>query len=78
MKEKIIGIKELHRNLKNVSLDVGRGVGFLVVKNSKPVFRIVPLKEDRIPKYTMDDITALQSRSGHKNLSKKIDEVIYN
>ncbi len=77
MKEKIIGIKELHRKLKDVSLEVSQGRSFLVVKNSKPAFKIVPLEDDKPPKYTMADITLLQTKSHDGNLSKKVDEIVY-
>lgn len=77
MNNKMIGIRELHKNLKSVSEEVSKGQHFLVIKNSKPVFRIVPLEDDKLPKYSLKDIKDLQFKSRKKNLSKNIDKVLY-
>jgi antitoxin (DNA-binding transcriptional repressor) of toxin-antitoxin stability system len=44
--EKIIGLKELRENLPYYAEKIERGQSFLVVKKSKPVFRICPFDED--------------------------------
>jgi antitoxin (DNA-binding transcriptional repressor) of toxin-antitoxin stability system len=77
MKEGTISIKELHKNLKNVSEATLRGERFVVIKNSKPVFQIIPLEENELPKYSIADFKKLQFNSRQKNLSKNIDKVLY-
>jgi antitoxin (DNA-binding transcriptional repressor) of toxin-antitoxin stability system len=77
MTEKLIGIKNLQNNLKRVSDDVLNGKSFLVLKNSKPVFRIVPLSEEKLPKYSLDDFKKIQFKSRSKNLSKHVDNILY-
>ena len=46
--EKIVGLKELRENLEQYVRGVGRGDDYIVVRRSKPLFRITPLdrKED--------------------------------
>lgn len=45
--ENIIGIKELRNNLEDYISKVSKGASFLVVKRSKPVFKISsPSSED--------------------------------
>jgi len=44
--EKIIGLKELRENLPAYEKKVKAGEAFLVVKKSKPIFRISPVSED--------------------------------
>lgn len=78
MVEKMIGIKELHRNLKNISDEAVLGGSFIVIKNSKPVFRIVPLEgEDKAQKYSLQDLKNLQFESKEKSFSKDIDNIMY-
>ena len=43
MADSIIGIKELHRNLKRVADAAVKGKSFTVVRDSKPVFKIEPI-----------------------------------
>ena len=55
----IIGIKQFHKDMKKISEMVAEGQEFVVVKNSKPAFRIVPvcpLKDLFTPK----DLSKLQ------------------
>jgi len=76
--EKVIGIKELHGNLKTVSEMVASGIRYIVVKNSKPIFRIEPF-EDKTDQYQLKDFKKLQFKAkGEKNLSKNIDKTLYN
>lgn len=41
-----IGLKELRLNFPSYIADVEKGESFVVVKNSKPVFKIVPIADD--------------------------------
>lgn len=42
----IVGLKELRENLESYISKVKEGSSFIVVKKSKPVFRISPPEED--------------------------------
>lgn len=76
MERQIIGIKQLYRQLAQISEATLRGQSFLVVKNSKPVFRIEPIGDVPDKKYNLSDIKKLRFKGG-KNLSKKTDNIIY-
>ena len=41
----IIGLRELRENTGDVEARVSNGESFVVVKRSKPIFRIVPMSE---------------------------------
>lgn len=43
MNNSIIGLKELRENMDNYISQVGRGKSFIVVRKSKPVFKLAPL-----------------------------------
>ena len=43
MKNSIIGLKELRKNMSNYISQVGKGKSFIVVQKSKPVFKLTPL-----------------------------------
>ena len=73
----IIGIKELQGNLKRVADAAQRGETFTVVRDSKPVFRIEPITGDKKGKYTLKDLLSIRFNSGEKNLSKRVDEILY-
>ena len=60
MNDKIIGIKELHTKLKIVSNETLEGQSFIVIKNSKPVFKIIPLEKNSLLKYSLDDFKKIQ------------------
>lgn len=77
MEKRIVGIKELHKRLSEISDLVGRGYSFLVVKNSRPAFSIEPIREEIRRKYSLKDFDKIRFKSGDKNLSKKIDRIIY-
>lgn len=77
MQDQIIGIKQLQTHLKQLTQQVQAGGSFVVVKNSKPVFRIEPIEGQRTMKYTLADLKRIQFRSGQKNLSKSIDRIVY-
>jgi prevent-host-death family protein len=42
----IVGLKELRENLETYISKVKKGDSFIVVRKSKPVFRISPLEDD--------------------------------
>ena len=73
----IIGIKQLYRQLKQVSDAALQGKSFLVVKNSKPIFRIEPLEQKGQKKYSLEDFKKLQFETRGKNLSKEVDKIVY-
>ena len=79
MDSTIIGIKELHRNLKRVADAALKGASFTVVRDSRPVFRIEPAPTRAYKKTgTVEDFLKRASfRSKDKNLSKKVDEIVY-
>lgn len=42
MKNTIVGLKKLRQNIENYISEVKKGRSFIVVKKSKPIFKIVP------------------------------------
>jgi prevent-host-death family protein len=44
--QKIIGVKELRNNLEEYINQINRGMSFIVVKRSKPVFQIKPVIDE--------------------------------
>jgi len=77
---KIIGLKELRLNTESYIAQVKKGVSFIVVKRSEPVFMISPyqfeeidLKDDGPGWKTMIDFKKL---TGNKN-GINIDKLIY-
>jgi len=77
MERQLIGIKELHKQLSQIIIAVSNGQSFLVVKNSKPAFRIEPPNVEARKKYNLSDLKKIQFKSRDKNLSKKIDNILY-
>ncbi len=75
--EQIIGIKQLHTQLRKISQETLKGRSFIVVKNSRPVFRIEPISDSKEKKYNFSDLKGLQFQCSDKNLSKKIDKIMY-
>ncbi len=41
--EKLVGLKELRQNMASYAQKVQKGQSFVVLKQSKPLFRIVPV-----------------------------------
>lgn len=58
MKKNIVGLKELRTNIENYISKVERGRSFIVVKKSKPIFKIVP-PETEEQWETVVDFTAI-------------------
>jgi antitoxin (DNA-binding transcriptional repressor) of toxin-antitoxin stability system len=77
MDAQIIGIKQLHKDLSKISEEAKRGQSFIVVKNSKPVFRIEPVGSLVRPRYTIKDFEKIRFKSNDKNLSRHIDKILY-
>lgn len=44
--ETIVGLKELRQNFEKYAVLVKKGKTLIVVKRSKPVFRLAPLEEE--------------------------------
>lgn len=44
--EKTIGLKELRKNMSAVAQKTQRGQSFIIAKQSKPLFKIIPLEEE--------------------------------
>lgn len=49
--EKIIGLKEFRNNADAYADKVKTGQSFIVVKRSKPIFKISPITEDNEPEW---------------------------
>lgn len=45
MKNSIVGLKELRENMDDYISQIRRGRSFVVVRKSKPVFKLAPLDE---------------------------------
>ncbi|HLD27227.1 MAG TPA: hypothetical protein VJB39_00045 [Patescibacteria group bacterium] len=44
--DNIIGLKELRQNVSGFAKQIQKGRSFIVVKQSKPLFKITPIKEE--------------------------------
>lgn len=44
--KKTIGLKELRKNMSAVAQKTQRGQSFIIAKQSKPLFKIIPLEEE--------------------------------
>ncbi len=74
----IIGVKQFHKDLKKITEMVQKGHEYVVVKNSKPVFRIVPLDENKKAKKSLhEEFKHLHFKTDNPNLSKEIDKILY-
>lgn len=52
--EIIVGLKELRQNVSTYVNKVKQGKSFVVVKRSRPLFKIVPLEEEGIWERVID------------------------
>lgn len=81
MRPKIIGMRELRQHLTQVKQAAQRGQPFVVTVHQKVAFHIDPPKkkkrDENIGKRLVKDFQKLQFRSGEKNLSKRIDDIVY-
>ncbi len=57
--DSIVGLKELRENLETYIREVKRGKSFMVVRRSKPVFRLAP-PDDAEHWETVIDFTKIQ------------------
>jgi len=77
----IIGVKQLYKDIQKIAKRTAKGESFLVVSRSKPIFEINPHqqpKKQRGKKRTLlEEFEELQFNSGEKDLSKKIDKIVY-
>jgi len=78
MNHQIVGIRKLHKDLKTITEKVANGEEFLVVKNSKPAFKIVPIEGKKSGTvFSLKDFQDLQFSSKDKNLSEKINNIYF-
>ena len=47
--EKTIGLKEFRQNMSKIAQKTQKGCSFVVAKQSKPLFKIIPLIEEILP-----------------------------
>lgn len=59
MKTQILGLKELRENMQKYASRVERGESFVVVKKSKPLFKIFSVDEDEGLWETVIDFTKI-------------------
>ena len=60
MKTHILGLKELRENMQKYASRVGKGESFIVVKKSKPLFKISSIDEDEGLWETAIDFTKIR------------------
>ena len=58
--EKIVGLKEFRENVAAFTEKVRKGESFVVVKRSRPIFKISPLEEDENRWETVIDFTKIR------------------
>ena len=68
--ENIIGLKELRQNMPHYAQKVQKGQSFIVVKQSKPLFRITPLidLDKEIEKAQQNDFLQTGAADSHQTL----------
>ena len=59
MKTQILGLRELRENIQKYASRVGRGESFIVVRKSKPLFKISSVDEDEGLWETVIDFTKI-------------------
>ncbi len=60
MKTHILGLKELRENMQKYASLVKKGQSFIVIKKSKPVFKISAVEEDEGLWETVIDFTKIR------------------
>ena len=60
MKTSILGLKELRENMQKYASRVEKGESFIVVKKSRPLFKISSLDEDEELWETVIDFTKIK------------------
>ena len=56
----IIGLKELRENIASYAAEVKKGRSFIVVKRSRPIFKIAPPDEEESVWETVIDFTTIK------------------
>jgi len=85
--QKFISQKQLYSNMKSVTDEVQNGTTFIVLKYSKPAYRIAPLEEGE-EKYRLNTFEKANSTSlfedfsdihfsDKEDLSQNIDNILY-
>ncbi|MCR4328809.1 MAG: type II toxin-antitoxin system prevent-host-death family antitoxin [Patescibacteria group bacterium] len=54
MKNSVIGLKELRENAEHYISRVGKGESFIIMRRSKPVFKISPPEDDELWERVVD------------------------
>ena len=74
-----IGVKEFRNDFKKIVRATKRGQSFVVTSHKEPLFRIEPPQKEkkRAAKTLLEEFGDLQFHSGQKDLSKRIDEIVY-
>ncbi len=62
MENTIVGLKELRENMEKYASLIKKGRSFIVVKRSKPLFKISSINEDDELWETVIDFTKLRKR----------------
>lgn len=60
MSNSIVGLKELRENLETYAAQVKKGRSFVVLKKSRPIFKISPVEEDDSLWETIIDFTRIK------------------
>jgi len=60
MKNAIVGLKKLRENMQKYALRIEKGESFIVVKKSKPLFKISSVEEDEGLWETVIDFTKIR------------------
>ncbi|PIR46949.1 MAG: hypothetical protein COV07_01650 [Candidatus Vogelbacteria bacterium CG10_big_fil_rev_8_21_14_0_10_45_14] len=75
---KTITTRELQHNLPKVKRGLSKGVEYTVLHYGKPAFTLSPPSEVSGRKLkTFEDLLKIRFQSGEKNLSRKIDKIVY-
>ena len=73
-----VSMRDFYKNMKKYQGLVAAGGTFVVTKNKRPVFTVsAPVAEVEKKKYTLADFKTIKFKSGEKNLSQKIDQILY-
>lgn len=70
-------MKELQHNLSKVAHEASAGRSFVVLKHARPVFRIEPPAQQKGNGHTLEDLYDIRFKTTDRNLSKKIDRIVY-
>ena len=60
MKTRILGLKELRENMQKYASRIEKGESFIIIKKSKPLFKISSLNEDEELWETVIDFTKIR------------------